>query len=147
MFQLKREMVSSGCTIFWRAGKILPFQQFIYWFDFWMSRNGDIKPFYLKLYYKISKRRNLSKRVFAFSRMVCLKGVLGLTYTFRRGNEASNLDTGVLRNLLVHEKGKLKQAHSVCVRLCWIYGRGVSGVAEELPSSTAQNGKSFGREV
>lgn len=79
--------------------------------------------------------------------MDCLKGVLGLIYTFRRGNGASTLNTGVWTNLRVHQKGEVKQAHPVCVRLCWIYGRGVSGVAEELPSFTAQNGKSCARKL
>lgn len=50
-------------------------------------------------------------------------------------------------NLPVQEKCELKQAHLVRRRLRWIYGRGVSGVAEELPSLTAQNGKSFGLKV
>lgn len=79
--------------------------------------------------------------------MDSLQGVLGFTYTFRRINEASNLNTGVRENLLAQGKWELKQAHPVCSRLRWIYGRGVSGVAEELPSLTAQNGKYFRRKV
>lgn len=83
--------------------------------------------------------------------MGCLHGALVLFYTFRRGNEASRLKAGAWGTRPFERtcafKGEAKQAHPVCSRLCWSYGRGVSGVAEELPSFTAQNGKSFGRKV
>lgn len=86
-----------------------------------------------------------------YRKISSLQGMLGLVTTFRRVNEESNLYTGVCvcvgGNQLVQEKCELKQAHPVWSRLRWIYGSGVSGVAEELPSLTARNGKSFGRKV
>lgn len=76
--------------------------------------------------------------------MDCLQGVLGLIIPLGGLTEHN---TGVWENLLAQEKCELKQAHPVCSRQRWIYGRGVSGVAEELPSLTAQNGTCFERKI
>lgn len=137
----KARMVSSEQTILCRAKKSITAKPAIQQFNWVMCGlwHCELTYFIQNQVTNRSKWRSLSqmppvRRAEWAHRRVCS------IYSTHLGGviSANNSISVVCRNPLLQKKSYVKRAHPICTWLCWIYGRGVPGVAEELPSFTAQ---------
>lgn len=137
----KARMVSSEQTILCRAKKVLPLNpQFSNLTGLCEGCNVvKLTSFIQNQVTNRSKWQSLSQMPPVHRAEWAHRRVCSIYSTHLGGViSANNSISVVCRNPLLQKKSYVKRAHPICTWLCWIYGRGVPGVAEELPSFTAQ---------